>query len=59
MFAIFDHPEIQSYLAAVGALFTERLRIDPASYFNGAQMLITPTIVNAEQMERLLETLYD
>lgn len=57
MFAIFDHPEIQSYLAAVGALLTERLRIDPMSYFNSAQMLITPTIVNAEEMQALLDSL--
>ncbi len=57
MFAIFDHPEIQSYLAAVGGLVVERLRIDPAAYFNSAQMLITPTIVNAEEMQALLESL--
>ena len=59
MFAIFDHPEIQSYLAAVGALLTERLRIDPLAYFNSTQMLITPTIVNAEEMRALLESLTD
>ena len=57
MFAIFDHPEIQSYLAAVGALLMERLRIDPTAYFNSAQMLIAPTIVNAEEMQALLESL--
>ena len=59
MFAIFDHPEIQSYLAAVGALLTERLRIDPLAYFNSTQMLITPTIVNAEEMQALLDSLTD
>ncbi|MDE2746116.1 MAG: substrate-binding domain-containing protein [Chloroflexota bacterium] len=59
MFAIFDHPEIQSYLAAVGALLAERLRIDPMAYFNSAQMLITPTIVNAEEMQALLDSLTD
>ena len=57
MFAIFDHPEIQSYLAAVGGLVVERLRIDPAAYFNSAQMLITPTIVNADTMQTLLDSL--
>lgn len=59
MFAIFDHPEIQSYLAAVGALLAERLRIDPMAHFNSAQMLITPTIVNAEEMQALLDSLTD
>ena len=59
MFAIFDHPEIQSYLAAVGALVMERLRIDPQAYFNSAQMLIAPTIVNAEEMQALLDSLTD
>ncbi|MCY3921731.1 MAG: substrate-binding domain-containing protein [Chloroflexi bacterium] len=57
MFAIFDHPEIQSYLAAVGALVAERLRIDPLAYFNSSQMLITPTVVNAEEMQVLIESL--
>ena len=57
MFAIFDHPEIQSYLAAVGALVTERLRIDPLAYFNSAQMLIRPTIVGPEEMQALLDSL--
>ena len=59
MFAIFDHPEIQSYLAAVGGLVAERLRIDPAAYFNSAQMLITPTIVNAEEMQALIDSFTD
>jgi len=59
MFAIFDHPEIQSYLAAVGALLMERLRIDPQAYFNSAQMLINPTIVNAQDMQALLDSLTD
>lgn len=59
MFAIFDHPEIQSYLAAVGTLLAERLRIDPAAYFNSSQMLIVPTIINAEEMQRLLDSLTD
>lgn len=57
MFAIFDHPEIQSYLAAVGTLLSERLRIDPIAYFNSMQMLIVPTIVNAEEMQSLLDSL--
>ncbi len=57
MFAIFDHPEIQSYLAAVGALIAERLRIDPLAYFNSSQMLITPTVVDAEEMQVLIESL--
>lgn len=57
LFAVFDHPEIQSYLAPVGALVTERLRIDPLAYFNSAQMLIKPTIVNADEMQTLLDSL--
>ena len=57
MFAIFDHPEIQSYLAAVGVLVAERLRIDAQAYFNSAQMLIEPTIVNAEEMQALIDSL--
>ena len=40
MFAIFDHPELQPYLAAVGSLIVERLRIDPEGYFNSTQLLI-------------------
>lgn len=57
MFAIFDHPEIQSYLAGVGAFVLERWRIDPTAYFNSAQMLINPTIVDAEVMQVLLDSL--
>ena len=57
MFAIFDHPEIQSYLATVGALLAERLRIDPLAYFNSTQMLITPTVVDATTMQTLLDSL--
>ncbi len=57
MFAIFDHPEIQSYLATVGALLAERLRIGPLAYFNSAQMLITPTVVDATTMQTLLDSL--
>ena len=57
MFAILDHPELQSYLAAVGALVVERLRLDPAGYFNGAQLLIGPKVVGAEEMQTLLDSL--
>lgn len=57
MFAIFDHPEIQSYVAAVGTLLVNRLRIDPMAYFNSTQVLITPTAVNADEMRSLLESL--
>ena len=57
MFAIFDHPEIQSYLAGVGAYLLERWRIDPSAYFNSAQMLINPTIVDAEVMQILIDSL--
>lgn len=57
MFAIFDHPEIQSYIAAVGTLLVERLRIDPMAYFNSTQVLITPAAVNAEEMQSLLDSL--
>lgn len=57
MFAIFDHPEIQSYVAAVGTLLVERLRIDPMAYFNSTQLLITPTAVDVEEMQSLLDSL--
>ncbi len=59
LFAIPDHPEIQSFLAAVGAFLAERFRIDPVSYFNSAQLLITPTVGNAEQMQAILDTFYE
>ena len=57
LFAILDHPEIQSYLAAVGAFVAERFRIDPVAFFNSAQMLITPSVTNAEEMQDLLASL--
>ena len=48
MFTILDHPELQPYLAAVASVIAERLRIDPGAYFNGAQLLIRPTIAGAD-----------
>ena len=57
MFAIFDHPELQPYLAAVGSLIVERLRIDPEGYFNSTQLLIKPMITDAEAMQALRNSL--
>ena len=57
MFTILDHPELQPYLAAVASVMAERLRIDPGAYFNGAQVLIRPTIADAEDMQALRDSL--
>ncbi len=57
MFSIFDHPELQPYLAAVGSLLVERLRVDPAGYFNSTQLLIKPMVTDAEAMQALRESL--
>ena len=57
MFTILDHPELQPYLAAVASVIAERLRIDPGAYFNGAQLLIRPTIARAEEMQALRDSL--
>ena len=57
MFTILDHPELQPYLAAVASVIAERLRVDPAAYFNGAQLLIRPTIAGAEEMQALRDSL--
>ncbi|MDE2988932.1 MAG: substrate-binding domain-containing protein [Chloroflexota bacterium] len=57
LFAILDHPELQSYLATVAAFIVERLRIDPATYFNRASLLITPTIADAALMREMLNAL--
>ncbi len=56
-FAIFDHPELQPYLAAVGSLIVERLRIDPAGYFSSTQLLIKPMVTDAEAMQALRNSL--
>ena len=57
MFTILDHPELQPYLAAVASVIAERLRVDPGAYFNGAQLLIRPTIAGAEEMQALRDSL--
>ena len=57
MFSIFDHPELQPYLAAVGSLLVERLRVDPVGYFNSTQLLIKPMVTDAEAMQALRESL--
>lgn len=59
MFAIFDHPELQSYYAAVTTMVLERFRIDPGAYFGSAQLLIVPQIVDAADMQVLRDTLVD
>ena len=55
LFAIPDHPELQSYLASSATLLVDRLRIDPMLYFNGARMLIEPMIFGAEEMQAILD----
>ena len=57
LFAIFDHPEVQSYFTTIGAFLAERFRIDPSTYLNSSQLLITPTVTNAEEMRVLLDRL--
>ena len=57
MFAIYDHPLVQSYLGVMGALLIERLRLDPITFFNGMSLLIEPQIANAEQMRRVTDAL--
>lgn len=57
LFAILDHPELQSYLATVAAYMVERLRIDPATYFNSARLVVTPTIADAQVMQDMARAL--
>ncbi|MXV79893.1 MAG: substrate-binding domain-containing protein [Chloroflexi bacterium] len=57
LFAILDHPELQSYLATMAAYMVERLRIDPTVYFNSARLVITPTVADAELMRSMLRAL--
>ena len=57
MFAIYDHPLVQTYLGVMGALLIERMRLDPVTLFNGMAMLIEPQIADAEQMQRVLSGL--
>ncbi|MCY3733870.1 MAG: substrate-binding domain-containing protein [Chloroflexi bacterium] len=57
MFAIYDHPLVQTYLGVMGALLFERMRLDPVTLFNGMAMLIEPQIADAEQMRRVTNAL--
>ena len=57
MFAIYDHPLVQTYLSVMGALLIDRMRLDPVTLFNGMAMLIEPQIADAEQMQRVLSGL--
>ena len=57
MFAIYDHPLVQTYLGVMGALLIERLKLDPVTFFNGMTMLIEPQIADAEQMRRVTNAL--
>lgn len=57
LFTILDHPELQSYLATVAAYMVERLRIDPTTYFNSARLVVTPTIVDAQAMQEMVDAL--
>ncbi len=57
MFAIYDHPLVQTYLSVMGALLIDRMRLDPVTLFNGMAMLIEPQIADGEQMQRVLSWL--
>lgn len=57
MFAIYDHPLVQTYLGVMGALLIDRMRLDPVTLFNGMTMLIEPQIADAEQMRRVTNAL--
>lgn len=57
LFAIYDHPLVQSYLGVMGALLVDRMKLDPVTLFNGMTMLIDPQIADAEQMRRVTNAL--
>ena len=57
MFAIYDHPLVQTYLGVMGALLIDRMRLDPVTLFNGMSLLIEPQIADAEQMRRVTNAL--
>ncbi len=57
MFAIYDHPLVQTYLGVMGALLIDRLRLDPVTLFNGMTLLIDPQIADAEQMRKVTNAL--
>ncbi len=57
MFAIYDHPLVQTYLGVMGALLIDRMTLDPVTLFNGMAMLIEPQIADAEQMRRVTNAL--
>ena len=55
MFTVFDHPELQSYIASSATLMVDRFRIDPLLYLNGARVLIEPMIFGETQMQAILD----
>ncbi len=57
MFTINDHTAVQSYLAMYAAVMTERWRINPARYFNGMSILISPQLLDADYMNALIESM--
>lgn len=57
MFAIYDHPLVQTYLTVMGALLIDRMRLDPVTLFNGMTILIDPQIADAEQMRKVTNAL--
>ena len=59
LFAVLDHPEIQSYMAAASVLMVERFRFDPALYYDGLRVLIQPMIADAEDMQAVIDDLED
>lgn len=57
MFAIYDHPLVQTYLGVMGAMLIDRMKLDPVTLFNGMAMLIEPQVADAEQMRRVTNAL--
>lgn len=57
MFAIYDHPLVQTYLTVMGAMLIDRMSLDPVTLFNGMTILIDPQIADAEQMRRVTNAL--
>ncbi len=53
-FAVWDHGTLQGYLAVALAALADTSFLVPDLVFNGAQLLIEPSILTAEDMTRLL-----
>jgi simple sugar transport system substrate-binding protein len=53
-FAVWDHGPLQGYLAVALAALADSAFLVPDLMFNGAQLLIEPSIITAEAMKELL-----